>query len=360
MPVIVETKSSFLARCGYLRKTKQGLWTTGSVFSQGDDGAFISGIPVGLGHIISISNTAVSLTIEHASLVSLIENMKRNEKIIEEYPTVFCQDCLSPFPDTMDSNIEFNYNMCTFCGLTQFTGPETPQKMKLQLSGQKSHRQYNLIHIDLKILDIGSRFPYQFTGIRAIISAARFKLIEYYNSVTKLPYGGNAFAGACFFAAVCEFRNSRFSRGDLLATLETIALFASSSGGAEGPKKQITIERLLTLVKMLISQGLCTDDIPELKRMELFRNCKQKRFLLNFGDTPVIRLKDSCQGAIVISSVTRDSGLLLGDFIEKCNGINLAATMSLSQVVQTIKKSKDNNKTITLTIRRKSSRKRKR
>jgi len=356
---VIETKSSFLARCGYLRKTKQGLWTTGSVFCQGDTGAFIDGVPVGLGHIRSISNTAVSLTIDHTSLVNLIENMKRNEKIIEEYPTVFCQDCLSPFPDTMNNNIEFNYNMCTFCGLTQFIGPETPKKMKLQFSCQKSHRQYNLIHIDLKILDIGSKFSYQFVGIRAIISAARFKLIEYYNLFTKLPYGCNAFAGACFFAAVCDFRNSRFCHGDLPATLETIALFAS--GGAESPKKQVTNKRILTLVHRLVMNDLCTSDIPELKRMELFRTCTQKIILLNFASKPVIRLKDSGQGAIVISGETGDNnGLLVGDFVEKCNGICIAANMSLAAVIETIRKAKDYNKMVTLTIQRKSTKKRKR
>jgi|TARA_B110000208_G_C11731701_1_gene416673 hypothetical protein len=355
---VIETKSSFLARCGYLRKTKQGLWTTGSVFSQGDTDAFIDGVPVGLGHIRSISMHDIPLTIDHTSLVNLIENMKRNEKIIEEYPTVFCQDCLSPFPDTINNNIEFNYNVCTFCGLTQFIGPKTPKKIKLQ-SCQKSHRQYNLIHIDGVISDIGSKFAYQFVGIRAIISAARFKLIEYYNLFRKLPYGGNAFAGACFFAAVCEFRNSRFCHSDLPAKLETIALFAS--GGAASTKKQVTNKRILTLVHRLVIHGLCTDDIPELKRMELFHNCTQKIILLNFASKPVIRLKDSGQGAIVVSGKTGDNnGLLVGDFVEKCNGICIAANMSLAAVIETIRKAKDYNKMVTLTIQRKSTKKRKR
>jgi hypothetical protein len=183
-----------------------------------------------------------------------------------------------------------------------------------------------------------------------------------------LPHGGDAFAGACFFAAACELRKSRFGRGQSLATLETITLFASDCKNSTkqfGTKINTTNDRILTLVKKLVIQGLCTGDIPELKRMELFRNCTQKKILLKSAS--VIRLKDGQEGAIVISGVLLTSGdsfvgdvFLVGDYIEKCNGVCLKANMNAIGVIKTIQKAIDNNKFVTLTIRRKSSRKRKR
>jgi Zn finger protein HypA/HybF involved in hydrogenase expression len=365
MPIIIETKLLFLTRCGYLRKTEQGLWTTGSVFPQfeEDKGAFIEGVPVGLGHITSISGEVLDHTLEYVSMAMLINNMKMSDEIVEEYPTVFCHDCRCPFPDT-GFDIEFNYNRCTLCGSTQFTTPVNSEIMpQVGLTCHKSHRQYNLKRIDLKIQKIGSRFAYRFVGIRAIISSARSKLLQLYKSVARLPSGGDALAGACFFAAVHEFRISRFGRGDSPATLETITLFASNSENHSkkfGTTNKVTSKRILTLVQMLIKKGLCNDHIPELKRMLLFSSRISKKIVLN-GNS-VIRLKDSGCCGIFISGVKRgdDSGFIVGDYIEKCNGLNIAATMSLSAIMKTIQKNKDNNKLVTLTIRRKSSRKRKR
>ena len=360
---ITESKLSLLARCGHLKKTAEGLWTTGSVFPQFEEnkGAFIKGVPVGLGHITSISGAAPDHTLDYASMAMLIQNMKMSDEIEEQYPTVFCQDCHCPFPDIGFDIVESNYNMCTFCGLTQFLMPET---MKLQLTVYKSHREYNLERIDLQIQKIGSRFAYRFVGIRAIISSARSKLLQLYKSVARLPSGGDSLAGSCFFAAVHEFRISRFGRGDSPATLETITLFASNSENHSkkfGTTNKVTSKRILTLVQMLIKKGLCNDHIPELKRMLLFSSCISKKIVLNVNS--VIRLKDSGQGCIFISGMKRgnvDSGFIVGDYIEKCNGLNLAATMSLAAIMKTIKKAKDKNKLVTLTIRRKSSRKRKR
>jgi hypothetical protein len=368
---INEKKIYFIARCGKISKTAQGLWTTGSVCPK--DGAYIGSVPVGLGHITSIGGISVDHTTQYSEVFNMIERSDMYDIIIEKYPTFFCQDCQCPLSNETPE-VELNYTCCIFCGLTQFTKTAAVAKLEntaLQnISGKKTYRARNLKRIYLKIQEIGSKFSYQFEGIRAIISSARSKLLDFYNSAKKLPHGGDAFAGACFFAAACELRKSRFGRGQSLATLETITLFASDCKNSTkqfGTKINTTSDRILTLVKRLVIQGLCTGDIPELKRMELFRNCTQKRILLKSASKPVIRLKDRQEGAIVISGVLLTSGdsfvgdvFLVGDYIEKCNGVCLAANMNVTDVIKTIQKAIDNNKLVTLTIRRKSSRKRKR
>jgi hypothetical protein len=366
-----EKKIYFLARCGKLSKTAQGLWTTHSVCSD-DNCASIDDIPVGLGHITSIGDIKIDLTMQYHEIYNMIERAAMDDIIVEMYPTIFCQDCQCPFSNDTPE-VELNYNLCTFCGLTQFTTTAVLAKMEntaLQTTTNKmSYRNRNLKRIYSKIQEIGSKFPYQFVGLRAIVSSARFKLIEFANSVPKLPHGGDAFAGACFFAAACEFRNSQFGRGQIPVTLEIIALLASDCENSTkqfGTKINTTNDRILTLVKKLIIQGLCTDDIPELKRMELFRKCtyKRKKIPLNSASKPVLQFEDSGQGIVVISSVqykegseiVEGSGFLVGDFVEKCNGMCIAANMNVIDVVETIRKAEDNNKIVILTIRRKSTR----
>lgn len=359
---IKEGKINYLARCGRIRKTAQGLWTTDSVKTQFEEenGAFIDGVPVGLGHIKSISDKVMDHTIEYTSMVMLIKNMKMNDEIVEEYPTVFCQDCMCPFPNT-GSDIELNYNTCRYCGLTQFTTTERPEMMRLQLMKHKSHRQYNLVRIDLKIQEIGSRFAYRFLGIRAIISSARSKLLQFYKSVAKFPSGGDAFAGACFFAAVCEFRLSRFGRGNSPASLDTITLFASNSKTGSknfGTKNKVSSDRILTLVNALILKGLCIDNVPELNRMLLWKKCIQKKITFKTVSEIGIRLENSNHGAVVVSEVRNrkdTNGLLKGDLIEKCNGVNIDANADVCSVLEIIKNAKLNGRFV-LTIKRRRSR----
>ena len=258
--------------------------------------------------------------------------------------------------------------------MTQFTTAAAVAKLEntaLQTTTKKkSYRNRNLKRIYSKIQEIGSKFPYRFVGLRAIISSARFKLIEFANLVPKLPHGGDAFAGACFFAAACEFQNSRFGRGQIPVTLEIIALLASDCENSTkqfGTKINTTNDRILTLVKKLIIKGLCTDNIPELKRMELFHNCIQKKIMLNSASKPLIRFKIVQECAIAISDVQYEqgacsigigggTGFFVGDLVEYCNGIRIAITTNVIDLIETIRKSEENNKTVILTIRRKSTR----
>jgi hypothetical protein len=359
---IREKKKEYIARCGRIRKTAQGLWSTGSVFPQfeEDKGAFIGGVPVGLGHITSICGKATDPTIEYAAIVLLIKNMNMNDEIIEEYPTVFCQDCQCSFTTT-NSDIEFNYNMCTFCGLTQFTNIDPPQSTPGTTDNHinaHSHRKYNLRRIDLKIQEIGNSFAYRFVGIRAIISSARSKLLQYYKLVLKLPSGGDAFAGACFFAAVHEFQVSRYGRGKLPVSLATIVLFASKHNKCStefGTRNKVTSNRILTLVKRLILNGLCIDGIPELNRMLLWKKCIQKTIMFKSVAEIGIGLENSNYGAVVISEYISDTvGVLKGDFIEKCDGVDIDANADVHSVLEIIKKAKLKG-LFTLTIRRRKS-----
>jgi hypothetical protein len=384
---IKEKKIHFLARYGKLLKTVQGLWTTDSVCSD-DNGAFIGDVAVGLGHITSIGGIEMAPTIQYREISNMIERAAMNDIIVEIYPTNFCQDCQCPLSnETPEMELNYtmctNYSICTFCGLTQFT--RTAMLAKLENTAlqnttkKKSYRNRNLERIYGKIQEIGSKFPYQFLGLRAIISSARFKLIAFSNSVPKLPHGGDAFAGACFFAAACEFRNSRFGRGQIPVTLEIIALFSSDCENSTkqfGTKINTTSDRILTLVKKLITRGLCTDNIPELKRMELFHNRIQKKIMLNCASKPLLRFKMVQECAIAISDVQYEqgnrsvgtvegTGILVGDLVESCNGIRIAITSNVNDLIETIRKYEENNKMVILTIqrestRRKSTKKRKR
>ena len=123
-----EKKIFFLARYGRLSKTVQGLWTTDSVCSD-DNGAFIDDVAVGLGHITSIGDIKIDPTMQYHEIYNMIERAAMDDIIVEMYPTIFCQDCQCPFSNDTPE-VELNYNLCTFCGLTQFTKMATLAKLE--------------------------------------------------------------------------------------------------------------------------------------------------------------------------------------------------------------------------------------
>jgi|TARA_B110000208_G_C11745486_1_gene421576 hypothetical protein len=319
---------------------------------------------VGLGHITSIDGNAIDSDLNYAHIFKLINFMQVKGKIIEEYPTRFCSQCLCSLVENPTPELELNYTSCTFCGLTQLVAPSLPNTSPEPMpSKPNSYQQNNLKRISNKITSIGNQFVSRFAGMTAIIAAAQSLLNRFYAQLgngSRMPNGGDSFAGACFYVAACgsEFQNSNSETGELFP-LHLITLFASNLENPTnqyGTKIKVTSVRILQHVGKLIDCGLCNVDIPTYRRMKLLQQCKSIQFHLR--STPLgISLKHSKNGATLINNVeygssAAKSGLCVGDYIYRCNGLEIPCTLPLPFVLETIKKAMVNSEKWTLTILR--------
>lgn len=410
--IVVETVAEFRQRNGIVVKNRHGRPSslTWSKTSRQPP----SKKQYGSGHIIQLGNRKPLKTVTVAQIMTALKVAKPSDKIVEMYPTRFCQLC--PAPSWLFVDFERQgHSTCTKCGCVNKIAQEnislhlnddgvsnksqwditpgmTHRDTSLQcrgktLSKKTSSHKRNYWRIRGKIEGIGN--DWRFLAIESIIKTAKMKLQKFYYGIhdedvqpaddisRKMPHGGAALAAACFYAAVLEFESRVGYK--TACTLPAIQESAQSVRDLKHGRitRDVTDIKILKYAKMLQKNGLCTAPVPQIgaktlqfhpkssalehARMAIFNACARTNFHLPSNKAWGMQVGDTKQGVLYIETVNSSgeafkAGIRKGDYIfqvaKQLVHFDLNPT-KFAKMVSTIKAQSSSVPVIEFTIMRK-------
>jgi len=336
----------------------------------------------GKGHIVKIGDVDINKKTSLSTINDLLCKFPSTSKIIERYPTRFCNNC----GRSSWQFIEFErrgHSTCKGCGMVQSSKRSHMGSLHLGDDEKANKSQWNITpgmdHTDTSLIfprknknnesGSGARAPshlrnywrirkkidgiggfWHFEGIDNIILSAKAKLKQFYYSVhretkddnnTKMPHGGAALASACFYCAVLEFEHRVQHKTP--CSLPAIQEGAQMEVDRNKHRKTRDVTDLIILKysKMLKKRGYCQVLVPEIgaetlkfkptsaalehSRMAKFADCRPVKFHLPMKGSWGMQVGDTKHGVLYCNNVDScgiafKTGLREGDYIFQFEG----------------------------------------
>lgn len=411
---VPETIEEFNARNGAIVSTIDNRFTSDSLkFSKCKTND--KSKKVGSGYIVQIGDVSITKRTKIRTINRLLQESSPTVKIVEMYPTRFCSNCRRSSWQFVE--MERNgHATCRGCGTVQHSSKSNVGTLYLNDDGHSNKSMLEFTPgMDLhdtcltkngKRMDGGNQRPtshlrnywriqkkvdgiaqfWHFVGIDSIVASAKHKLKKFYHMIhdsvssdnsRKMPHGGAALAGACFYCAVLEFEKRTGYK--TVCTLPAIQEMAQTEVDRSKCRKtrDVTDLVLLKYAKILQNRGICHAIVPQIgaetlkftstsaglehSRMALFSECQPVKFHLPSKASWGLTIGDTHDGVLYVDNVETNgaawnSGLRNGDYIFQLQGKTVVTTTApvdfLRKVVETKKTTTEQQ--IALSIMRKN------
>ena len=375
-----ETIGDFRARNGAIVPNYVSRLTSNSLKCRKDDS---NTSPFEKGHLVKIGAVDITKKCSLSRIRELLRKMPVESKIVERYPTRFCNNCGRSSWQFIDFERR-GHSTCQRCGTVQKSKRSHMGSLHLGDDDKANKSQWNITpgmtHLDTSLVfpkkqtgsmdSGGSRAPshlrnywrirkkvdgiggfWHFEGIDSIILSAKAKLKTFYYSIhqedqhddnhLKMPHGGAALASACFYCAVLEFEHRIQHKTP--CSLPAIQEGAQMEVDRNKYRKTRDVTDLIILKysKMLEKRGLCQVLVPQIgaetlkftptsaalehSRMAFFADCRPVKFHLPILGSWGLQVGDTKQGVLYCNAVNSggvafETGLREGDYIFQLEG----------------------------------------